>query len=461
MSSTEHKSPSISNKLLAWVLVPLLILLVGSTTVAYRLAAWYAEGSNDRELLSSAHNVAARLFEDKNGLVAELPKSVQAVLRHNDQDRFYYQVLDEHRQRLTGDGYLPMPVSSMETDSPHFRDVVVNHEPVRMVRIRTSLQGHPDRIVIVQVARTLHAHSELMQKILLSTVIPQAVLCILSAMAVWLGIRHGLRPLNELSTQISQRSQFDLTPISASHSPAEVRPLVEALNKLLARLDSHVGAQQRFIANAAHQLRTPVAGLKAYIEYGRRVKNGKVTEVLDHLDRGTDRMSELIAGLLVLARASDAPSMKMEPVELNNLASEVTSAFAREAASREIQLSFLGCEQSTTIEGDRGQLREMLSNLVENGIRYTPAGGQVSLKVEHGPPVCVTISDTGPGIPSEERERVFERFYRVLGTKVNGTGLGLAIVNEIAIAHGAAVELLSPPSGTGTVAKVTFNGSRN
>jgi two-component system sensor histidine kinase TctE len=458
MSSIDRTEMSISRQLLTWLLVPVCVLFTASSIVAYNLAAWCANEANDQELLSSAHNVAARLYEDKNGVVAELPKAVQAVLRHDDRDSFYYQVLDEHNQRLTGDGYLPMPTSDTQTDVPRFRDAEVNRQPVRMARIRTALQGHPDRIVIVQVAQTLHARRGLIEKIFLSIVIPQMVLCGLSGLAVWLGVRHGLRPLRKLSEDIGRRSQFDLTPISTNQSPIEVRPIVEALNSLLGRLESHIDAQQRFVANAAHQLRTPVAGLKAYIEYGRRSKNGKIAEVFDQLDRGADRMSELIAGLLVLARATDRPTMKHEPVELNQLVSEITSCFAREAAVKDLELTFIGSEQSAIVEGDHAQLREMISNLVDNSIRFSPPNGKVIVKVDRSLPLTVSVSDTGPGIPPEERKRVFERFYRLLGTKVNGTGLGLAIVNEIALAHNANVELLDGPDGQGTLARISFNG---
>lgn len=431
-------------------------MFVISTVAAYNLAAWFASEANDQDLLSSAHNVAARLWEDKNGMVAELPKNVQAVLRHNDRDHFYYQVLDEHNQRLTGDAQLPMPVTSTDTDVPRFRNAVFNGVPIRMARIRVAVRNAQDRIVIVQVARTLNAKRELLSKIFLSIVIPQAALCILSVAAVWIGVRRGLRPLLMLSHAIKNRSQSDLTPIAMKESPAEVVPLIDALNLLLSRLQTHIDAQQRFVANAAHQLRTPVAGLKAYIEYGRRVNNGKIKEVLDHLDNGTDRISELVAGLLVLARATDRVVSNPEPVELNALASEVASSLAREAASKQIDLSYFGSEQNLFVKGDRAQLREMLSNLVENGIRYTPSGGKVAVRLEAGDAISVIVSDTGPGIPEAERQRVFERFYRVLGTKVNGSGLGLAIVNEIAMAHNAQVELSAPQEGSGTVARVTF-----
>jgi two-component system, OmpR family, sensor histidine kinase TctE len=436
------------------LLIPLCSMVTISTLVAYNLAAWFANEANDRELLNAAHAVAARLSEDSRGIVADLPKAVQAVLRHNDMDKFFYQVLNDEQVRLAGDAVLPMPVTSTHSDAPRFRYAKVNGEEVRMARIRVPLHGLNNRIVIVQVARTLHARHELIHKIFLSIVIPQIMLIGLSLVTVWLNIRSGLKPLRTLSQDIQKRSQHDLTPIDQSTAPAEVVPLIVALNTLLSRLDSHISAQQRFISNAAHQLRTPVAGLKAYIEYGRRVNNGKIKDVLEQLDQGTDRISEMVSRLLVLARAREQ-GQKI-PVELNSATSQVTAMLMPEAASRNIHLEFEPAPDKTIVSGDQNELQDMITNLVVNGIRYTPEGGRVVVRVEHGPPAQITVEDNGPGIPPEERTRVFERFYRLLGTRVPGSGLGLSIVAEIAERHNAVVELEEPAGGKGTIARISF-----
>lgn len=442
------------------MLVPLCIMFVVSAFIAYNLAAWFANDSHDKELLNAAHAVAARLTEDDDGLVAELPDAVQEVLRHNDQDDFYYQVLSTQLKRLAGDAVLPMPIGNTNTDEPSFRDSILNGRPVRIARIRVPLH-RKSQVVIVQVARTINARSQLIHKIFLSIVVPQIFLGILSVFAVKRGVEDGLRPLLNLSIDIKKRSQIDLKEIEKNNTPLEILPIVDALNHLFSRIENYISTQQRFVSNAAHQLRTPVAGLKAYIEYGRRNSNGKFDEVLDHLDDGTDRIAEMVAGLLVLARASDPQAHEREPIELNDLSSEVTSEMIRQAANKRVELLFHPSASPSTIIGDKLQLREMISNVVDNAIRYTPDGGTVNVFVQAGPPACISVQDNGPGIPKLERQRVFERFYRVLGTRVNGSGLGLAIVDEIAQAHKATVQLLDPQFGCGTLVKITFPDDPN
>lgn len=454
-----NNTQSISRKLLRVLLVPLCVMFVLTGFVAYNLAAWFANDSYDKELLNSAHAVAARLTEDHNGIVADLPLAVQAVLRHNDRDEFFYQVLSTEKVRLAGDAILPTPRLDVNTDVPAFRNSVVNGHDVRIARIRMPLRQDPKKLVVVQVARTLNARNELIHKIFLSIVVPQIILGLLSVAAVNYGVKDGLRPLIELCKEIQQRSQSDLTPIKNEDTPKEVVPIVEAINSLFGRIDEHMEEQKRFVANAAHQLRTPVAGLRAYIEYGRRIANGGFTEVLNQIDAGTDRIAELVGGLLILARASERRVQPHDLVELNDLSSEVTSDLIRQAANKKIELFFHPSSNRSMVIGDKAELREMLSNVVNNAVSYTPDGGVVNVTVKSGPPPVVTVQDTGPGIPAQERKRVFERFYRVLGTKVNGTGLGLAIVQEIANSHKATVELLDPGETKGTLVRITFPNS--
>lgn len=449
---------SISNKLLRVLLVPLCIMFVLTALVAYNLAAWFANDAYDKELLNAAHAVAARLSKDEHGLVAELPTAVQEVLRHNDTDEFFYQVLTPQKERVAGDALLPMPQNDVNTDVPSYRNAVVNSRKVRIARIRVPLHEDDSRIVIVQVARTLNARNELIHRIFLSIVIPQIFLGFLSIACVRYGVKDGLKPMNDLSSQVRMRSQSDLKHIDMKNPPREMIPFIEAINSLFDRIDSHIEEQKRFVSNAAHQLRTPVAGLRAYIEYGRRIAkdNSDYVEVLSQLDSGTDRIAELVGGLLILARASERSAKQFDLVDLNDLSSEVTSELIRQAANKRVELFFQPSSRKSIVCGNKSELREMLSNIVNNAVVYAPEGGVVNVTVKAGPPPVVIVQDNGPGIPSMERQRVFERFYRVLGTRVNGTGLGLAIVKEIAQSHKATVELLDPHGERGTLVKVTF-----
>lgn len=453
-------SSSISAKLLRVLLVPLCIMFVLTALIAYNLAAWFANDSYDKELLNAAHAVAARLSKDENGLVADLPSAVQEVLRHNDRDEFFYQVLSPTKERLAGDAVLPMPVNDINTDTPGFRNAVVNSRNVRIVRIRVPLHESDDELVIVQAARTLNARNELIHCIFLSIVVPQIFLGLLSLCCVGYGVKDGLKPIVELSKEIQQRSQWDLNAIENKNSPKEMIPFIDAINSLFLRIDSHIEEQKRFVSNAAHQLRTPVAGLRAYIEYGRRISNGNggFSEVLKQLDAGTDRISELVGGLLILARASERRIRQLDYVDLNDLSSEVTSDLIRQAANKRVELFFQPSSRPSVVLGDKAELQEMLSNVVSNAVMYSPDGGMVNVTVKAGPPPVVVIQDNGPGIPLIERQRVFERFYRVRGTRINGTGLGLAIVHEIAQSHKATVELLDPYGDKGTLVRITFPG---
>lgn len=453
---------SISEKLLRVLLVPLCVMFALTALIAYNLAAWFANDSYDKELLNAAHAVAARLSKDANGLVADLPAAVQEVLRHNDRDQFFYQVLNPRRERLAGDAILPMPVTEINTDTPSFRNAVVNSQSVRIARIRVPLHDSDDELVIVQAARTLNARNELVHCIFLSIVIPQIFLGLLGVVCVRYGVKDGLDPMIQLSDEIRQRSQWDLNSINVANCPTEMIPFIDALNSLFHRIDSHIEEQKRFVANAAHQLRTPVAGLRAYIEYGRRISNDNpnFSEVLNQLDAGTDRISELVGGLLVLARASERRIKQLDYVDLNDLSSEVTSDLIRQAASKRVEIFFQPSSRHSVVLGDKAELREMLTNVVNNAVTYSPNGSVVNVTVKAGPPPVVVVQDNGPGIPLKERQRVFERFYRVLGTKVNGTGLGLAIVQEIAQSHRATVELLDPHGHKGTLVKITFSGMK-
>lgn len=438
------------------LLIPLLCLLSISTAIAYNLATGFARDAHDKELLNAAHAVAARLSEDKTGLVADLPKAVQAVLRHDDRDQFFYQVLNTQKVRVAGDTILPMPIGDTESDKPSFRYSEANNLPVRMARIRVPLHGNNSRIVIVQVARTMNARRALLNQIFLSIVVPQLVLGCLCTGAVWLGIRRGLKPLRQLSTDIQQRSQLDLSAIDDKIAPAEVVPIIIELNSLLSRLEEYIEAQHRFVANAAHQLRTPVAGLKAYIEYGRRVNTDKISEVLDQLDEGVNRIAKMVAEMLTLARTADKQARRDEFVDLNVLGSEVCSLLIGHATNKNIELTFSPSTDKVVVQGNNSELREMIVNLVENAILYTSKSGKVDVSIKSGPPITIAVADNGPGIPEPDRASVFERFYRVLGTKVEGSGLGLSIVREIAQAHNAKVELAEPPQGAGTLVKITF-----
>jgi two-component system sensor histidine kinase TctE len=286
------------------------------------------------------------------------------------------------------------------------------------------------------------------------------VLIILSGLAVWLGVARGLAPLGRLKEAVESRNPSDLRPLSEENVPKEVKPLVMAINKLLNRLQEDRDSQKRFLSNAAHQLRTPLAGLKTQTELALRQKEQTdIKESLQHIHTSASRATRLAQQLLALARVEPSvfKNLTRERLDLNKVARDATQELVMQAIAKKIDLGFEECSSAQFIAGDRSSLHEMMFNLIENAVFYTQSGGSITVRVEsdkQGPVFCV--EDDGPGIPASERELVFERFYRVLGNKESGSGLGLAIAREIASAHGASIEIGDGENKRGTLVRVSF-----
>lgn len=449
---------SIRVQLLFSLLVPLCILWIVSAVVAFYLAIWFANESYDQELVNSADSVAARVKSDASKILVDLPPAAQAILRHNDRDRFYYQILKTDGTRISGDAVLPGPLMKLESQLPVLRYAKVDGRVVRMARIRVDVPNYQGQTVLVQVAETLNSRHRLAQHIMLSMLIPQMILIALGAFAVWRGVTGSLAPLKILEKSLGERTQFDLTPLIEQEAPSEVQPLVRAINSLLMRLSEDIESQKRFVANAAHQFRTPLAALKTYIYYAKKLPSDRLmNETLDKIDAGTERMSHLSNKLLALAKAEPSNRQKLhERVDLNYIASEVTASFVAEAAKRNLELNFIGSDSPALILGDPQNLLELTANLVENAVFYAISGGQISVGVTNGDRIRLFVRDDGPGIPVEERSRVFERFYRVLGNQVPGSGLGLSIVKEIATSHQAEISMDFCKGQRGTIITVSF-----
>jgi two-component system, OmpR family, sensor histidine kinase TctE len=460
---TDLKKPndSIRKHLLAYLLLPLCFLSLCTTLVAYSLASGFANAAYDRELLNSADSVAARLRSNGEKVWLDLPPAAIAVLRHNGREKLYYQVIKTDGTRIAGDTILEGPFPKLNSDQPLLRNDFLKNKEVRIARIMVDVRRYADGPVFVQVAETLEKRHFLTGQILLAIVVPQVLLILFGSIAVSLGVAKGLKPLRVLKDGLSVRSQFDLSPLSEDNEPAELQPLVRAVNDLLARLRIDLEFQQRFVANAAHQFRTPLAGLKTYIYAAKRLpSNEKMNTLLDQIESGTDRMSRLSNQLLALAKADPANKLSQhDNVDLNLIVSEVTAGFVERALDKEIELSFEGSDSPAIIRGNATSLIEMTTNIIENAILYTQIGGTIVVRLlyqnQEGH-IALSVQDNGPGIPHAERERVFERFYRVLGTEAPGSGLGLAIVKEIASAHEAKVSIDALEQEIGTTIKVLF-----
>lgn len=449
---------SIRKQLLGWLLVPLSILLVFSSVFAYILADAVSNYCHDRALVKSAMAVAGRLEWEPNGVSVDMPPAAQAILRFSDEDKVYYQVLRQDETRISGDAVIPGPLLRPFSKEPTFRDTKLNGVPIRVARIRSVNPNAASEEVHVQVAETLKGRDNLTRLLLASMIIPQILLIALSSIAVWFGIGKGLTPLKTIEMSVTRRNPHDLSPLVFASVPSEVQPLVESINDLLDRLRHEIETQQRFVANAAHQLRTPLAGLRTYVDVtGRISTDERVIALIEKIDCGVDRMTHLVDRLLSLAKAEPKKEKVLDKrVDLNFIASNSALSFVEAARSKNIDLDFCSCPEAAWIMGNREALHDLISNLIENAVFYTPSGGSVSVRVSMNDGVDLIVEDDGPGIPEEERKRVFERFYRILGTGVAGSGLGLSIVQEVAAAHHAEVHLGAGRQNKGTKVRVTF-----
>jgi two-component system sensor histidine kinase TctE len=449
---------SLRAQLLRWLLLPLCIIWLVNSALSYPIALQLANEAFDRDLLNSADSVVARIKINPGGATVDLPPAAQAILRYHNDDKLYYQVVTDSGRNIAGDK-IPIPSTPISETAPSFRYGIIDGQDVRIAALYVQNPSDSMQPLLVQVAETLTSRKQLGEHMWSTIVIPQLLLIVIGALAISFGIGRGLSPLAKLGNAISSRSQFDLSPVSERDAPQEVRPIVTAINDLLGRLREDLDAQRRFVANAAHQLRTPVAGTKTFVGLARRQsRDSEINELLSQIDSGLNRMTRLINQLLSLARAEPrSVGAFAEIVDINLIGAEVCATLIAEAVAKDIKLTFDGAVDSTLVTGNRRMLYELVSNLVDNAVRYTPNGGHVQVKVTNDFQTTISVQDNGPGIAEDQRELVFERFYRIddSETSVEGSGLGLSIVREIACAHNANVSI-DTPGGGGTVVKVCF-----
>ncbi len=313
--------------------------------------------------------------------------------------------------------------------------------------------------VVVQAAETRNTRTELAGQITMSILFAQLLLIVCGGASIWFGVKRGLIPLSRVERAVEARVPGDFSPIDVEE-PVEINSLIKALNRMFKQLKDDRDMQERFISNAAHQLRTPLAVLGTYCDLARKTTNdASIIGVLDDLDGGINRMSKLVNRLLALARSEPnvAATRTSTVFDLNNSASVMSAAHVPQALKKKIDIEFLSATEPALVYGDPSAVEELIANLIENAVTYGPPGGNVIVKVvnEKGHS-SIVVEDDGPGIPPEERGRVFERFYRMPGTDKPGTGLGLAIVREIAASHNATVDISSGRASNGTSVRVDF-----
>ena len=476
---------SLFGEILDWLLVPLMLVWPVSVMLTYVSAKSLSNPPYDRALAESTQALAEQLKVRNGHLIADLPLPARAILRADELDTVYFQVLGIRGEFLAGDDHLPVPDQDEEIipDKVRFRDDLLNGVEVRVAYIYVTPAGLARKdgkaapgLPLVQVAETLNKRAELANEIVKGVIVPQFIILPLAVTLVWFGLARGLVPLANLSESIGRRQPGDLSPIDPGDGPEEVAPLIRSINQLMRSVDESTVGQQRFIANAAHQLRTPLAGLKTQTELALRQSRGEMDasgleDSLMQMALSTERAARMVNQLLALTRAEHAGAAETAPplvrVELDNLVRERVRDWVQAALKNRIDL---GCDEARAepivIDGDPVLLMELVGNLIDNAIRYTPSGGVINVHVR--PPAAeagsigavLEVKDSGPGIPEHERELVFERFYRVLGSdpqgrNLDGSGLGLAIVREIATRHHAKV-VIGEATGGGAVLLVLF-----
>ncbi|MBL8446458.1 MAG: two-component sensor histidine kinase [Zoogloeaceae bacterium] len=362
---------------------------------------------------------------------------------------FVIQIWDRQGLRL----YLSHPHSSLPSQAQLGYATVDTPD----ARWRVFSVASPGRVI--QVAQPLAVRSRLAAQAALRTLLPLLAMLPVMGGLIWYLVGRGLRPLARLTRAVKVRQPDALEPLPADKIPEEVAPLVAALNGLLARLEQALATQRAFVADAAHELRTPLAALQLQAQLAERaVDESERAESLAELKRGLSRATHVVVQLLTLARQGpDAASRKpRETINLAELAGLTIAELLPLAEARRIDLGASTLDSRLRLDADREALRSLLGNLVDNALRYTPEGGQVNVSLTHeDEEIVLEVADSGPGIPADERERVFDRFYRRDGQSESGSGLGLAIVRSVAQAHGAQVELGESTLG-GLAARVRF-----
>jgi two-component system sensor histidine kinase TctE len=331
-------------------------------------------------------------------------------------------------------------------------------EPIHLVALNKQLyDASPSAPVVIIVAETGEARYALSHQILVEGLTRQAILIVAAVLLVWLGLVRGLRPLGRLRASVAERKPSDLSPIDPSGVQKEVRPLINALNQHMARIANLLASRQRLITDASHQMRTPLSEMRTQIEYSLRQNRPELSHsTLIDVHADVDRLARLISQMLLQARSDPdvLPDQRSEPVDLSELARATALDYVPAARKKSMDLSLDDAAAPAIVLGNAMLLRELIANLIDNAIAYGHEGGAVNVRVIHDQAVILEVEDNGPGIALPEREKVFDRFYRVPGSNVGGSGLGLSIVRDICLAHRSRIELNTPVSGVGLVVRV-------
>ena len=452
----QREQRSLFGEILDWMLTPLLLLWPVSLVLTWLVAQGIAGKPFDRALEYNVSALGQLVTVSGNRMVFNLPLPARELLRADVTDTVYYQVLGARGEFVSGERDLPGPPED-EKPLPGevlLRDAVYRGTDIKVAYLWVNLNIAGSRPALVQVAETLDKRSLLATEIIKGVMLPQFVILPLAVLLIWLALLQAIKPLNQLEERIRARKPDDLSPLEIEAVPLEVVPMVASVNDLLLRMKDSITTQKRFLADAAHQLKTPLAGLRMQADLALRedANTEELKKSLRQIGRSSIRATHTVNQLLALARAeSSGAAMSRQPCDLARLTMDVVQDCVPRALEKHIDLGYEGAEPGSAgvmVDGNLTLLQEMVRNMLDNAINYTPSSrdkpGVITARVladPYGKSLVLQVEDSGPGIALPERDLVFQPFYRTLGTDTDGSGLGLPIVKEIAGLHQAEVTL--------------------
>lgn len=428
---------------LLMVLIPGMLLLFGvELWLNWRSATQAADAAYDRSLLGAIKSIDSNISTASGGIGVELPYRMLEFFELTAEGKVFFRVTTEDGLVEIGHTGLPAPPPQLVSGKPEFQNARYFDEPVRVGsyarELTRPLTGHAtNQRVIIQVAETLQARQAFRSALVLESLRRDLMLALAGTALLVLSIAWAVRPLVRLRNEVNARAADDLTPIATTQVPADVRPLVEAINHHIERNRMQSEARRRFVDDASHQLRTPLTTLSTQVGFALRetdpaLQREALTSIKAQLEETVRQTNQMLS----LAKA-DSGQLAPEAVDVIALARNFTRQWWPQARLAGIDLGFEAEAERLVVSAQAAMLREALTNLLHNALRYTPRGGMVTVRVSADDGhVRLTVLDNGPGVPPEERGRLGERFFRSSHNSLPGTGLGLAIVRTVAEQHG-------------------------
>ena len=452
--------PSLRRQLLVHLSAPLLAVLALGAFGGMVIARQVAYRVHDQWLLDSAMTLATQIKTRDHHVTLALPQAAIEMFEWDRLDHIYWQASSARQGLLLSNSVLPPPPEVLAPDTPQFYDATVNGQQVRIVAVERPAAASSGDTVRILVAETMHKRETVAGTVLAQWIPLQIAVLVLAGAFIWRAVTRNLGKIDSVAARLGNYETAKLVHVADTEDmPAEIEPLISAINQLIGKLSEEQESQKRFISNAAHQLRTPLATLQVQTQRALRERDPvKRDQALTDLHRAVTRLHRVTQQLLTLMRSEQQTQkyLKLAPVDLAALAREEVERWADNALSKQIDLGYEGPELGVIAIGESHLLRELLGNLIDNAIRYNRPGGTVTLGLSDNP-IILWVDDDGPGIPEHERALVLERFYRGGGNDLAaGCGLGLPIAREIAARHDAQLAVAVGPRGIGSRVSVTF-----